>query len=241
MQFADFVTCGFNQIINNLAKTHYRWAEKADVVVRMPTGAGTGAGPFHSQSNEAWFTKTPGLKVVYPAFPSDAKGLLLAAIDDPNPVIYFEHKYLYRGITEPVYDEPYTIEIGKANLIRQGEQVSIITYGLGVHWALEYLDQHPEISADLLDLRSLQPWDKTAVERTVKKTGRVLLLHEDTLTSGFGGEISAHIAEHCFEHLDAPVIRCASLDTAIPMNKALEDNFLAKSRLHADLTRLLNY
>ena len=241
MQFADFVTCGFNQIINNLAKTHYRWAEKADVVVRMPTGAGTGAGPFHSQSNEAWFTKTPGLKVVYPAFPSDAKGLLLAAIDDPNPVIYFEHKYLYRGITEPVYDEPYTIEIGKANLIRQGEQVSIITYGLGVHWALEYLDQHPEISADLLDLRSLQPWDKTAVERTVKKTGRVLLLHEDTLTSGFGGEISAHIAEHCFEHLDAPVIRCASLDTAIPMNKALEDNFLAKSRLHADLTRLINY
>jgi 2-oxoisovalerate dehydrogenase E1 component len=241
MQFADFVTCGFNQIINNLAKTHYRWAEKADVVIRMPTGAGTGAGPFHSQSNEAWFTKTPGLKVVYPAFPSDAKGLLLAAINDPNPVIYFEHKYLYRGITEPVYDEPYDIEIGKANLIRHGEQVSIITYGLGVHWALEYLEQHPEVSADLLDLRSLQPWDKAAVEHTVKKTGRVLLLHEDTLTSGFGGEISAHIAEHCFEYLDAPVIRCASLDTAIPMNKALEENFLAKSRLHVDLTRLINY
>ena len=241
MQFADFVTCGFNQIINNLAKTHYRWAEKADVVIRMPTGAGTGAGPFHSQSNEAWFTKTPGLKVVYPAFPSDAKGLLLAAIDDPNPVIYFEHKYLYRGFTEPVYDEAYTIEIGKANLLRQGGDVSIITYGLGVHWALEYLDQHPEVSADLLDMRSLQPWDKEAVDDTVKKTGRVLLLHEDTLTSGFGGEISAHIAEHCFEHLDAPVIRCASLDTAIPMNKALEENFLAKSRLHADITRLLNY
>ena len=241
MQFADFATCGFNQIVNNLAKTHYRWAEKADVVVRMPTGAGTGAGPFHSQSNEAWFTKTPGLKVVYPAFPSDAKGLLLAAIDDPNPVIYFEHKYLYRGLTEQIYDPPYEIEIGKANLLRQGQQVSIITYGLGVHWALEYLDQHPEISADLLDLRSLQPWDKEAVELTVQKTGRVLLLHEDTLTSGFGGEISAHIAEHCFRYLDAPVIRCASLDTAIPMNKALEENFLAKSRLHADLTRLLNY
>ncbi|NEU10204.1 dehydrogenase [Flavihumibacter sp. R14] len=241
MQFADFATCGFNQIVNNLAKTHYRWAEKADVVVRMPTGAGTGAGPFHSQSNEAWFTKTPGLKVVYPAFPSDAKGLLLAAINDPNPVIYFEHKYLYRGLTEQIYDAPYEIEIGKANLLRQGEQVSIITYGLGVHWALEYLDQHPEISADLLDLRSLQPWDKEAVELTVKKSGRVLLLHEDTLTSGFGGEISAHIAEHCFRYLDAPVIRCASLDTAIPMNKALEENFLAKSRLHADLTRLLNY
>ena len=241
MQFADFATCGFNQIINNLAKTHYRWAEKADVVVRMPTGAGTGAGPFHSQSNEAWFTKTPGLKVVYPAFPSDAKGLLLAAINDPNPVIYFEHKYLYRGITESVYDEPYEIEIGKAKLLRQGEQVSIITYGLGVHWALDYLDQHPEVSADLLDLRSLQPWDREAVEGTVKKTGRVLLLHEDTLTSGFGGEISAHIAEHCFEYLDAPVIRCASLDTAIPMNKALEDNFLAKSRLHTDMSRLLSY
>jgi len=241
MQFADFVTCGFNQIINNLAKTHYRWAEKADVVIRMPTGAGTGAGPFHSQSNEAWFTKTPGLKVVCPAFPSDAKGLLLAAIDDPNPVIYFEHKYLYRGITEAVYDEPYNIEIGKANLLRQGEQVSIITYGLGVHWALDYLDQHPEVSADLLDLRSLQPWDQEAVELTVKKTGRALLLHEDTLTSGFGGEISAYIAEHCFEYLDAPVIRCASLDTAIPMNKALEENFLAKSRLHADLTRLISY
>lgn len=241
MQFADFATCGFNQIINNLAKTHYRWAERADVVIRMPTGAGSGAGPFHSQSNEAWFTKTPGLKVVYPAFPSDAKGLLIAAIDDPNPVIYFEHKYLYRGSTEEVYDEPYTIEIGKANLIRKGDQLSIITYGLGVHWALEYLNEHPELSADLLDLRSLQPWDKEAVEATVKMTGRVLILHEDTLTSGFGGEISAHLAEHCFEYLDAPVIRCASLDTAIPMNKALEDNFLAKARLHEDISRLVNY
>lgn len=241
MQFADFVTCGFNQIINNLAKTHYRWAEKADVVIRMPTGAGTGAGPFHSQSNEAWFTKTPGLKVVYPAFPSDAKGLLLAAIDDPNPVIYFEHKYLYRAISEPVFDDYYTLEIGMARRIKEGEQVSIITYGLGVHWALEYLNVHPEISADLIDLRSLQPWDKKSVEASVKKTGRVLILHEDTLTGGFGGEISAHIAEHCFEYLDAPVKRCASLDTAIPMNKALEDNFLAKSRLHKDLNILLEY
>lgn len=241
MQFADFVTCGFNQIINNLAKTHYRWAEKADVVIRMPTGAGTGAGPFHSQSNEAWFTKTPGLKVVYPAFPSDAKGLLLAAIDDPNPVIYFEHKYLYRAISEPVFDDYYTLEIGMARRIKEGEQVSIITYGLGVHWALEYLNAHPEISADLIDLRSLQPWDKKSVEASVKKTGRVLILHEDTLTGGFGGEISAHIAEHCFEYLDAPVKRCASLDTAIPMNKALEDNFLAKSRLHKDLNILLEY
>ncbi|MES3019802.1 MAG: dehydrogenase E1 component subunit alpha/beta [Bacteroidota bacterium] len=241
MQFADFVTCGFNQIINNLAKTHYRWAEKADVVIRMPTGAGTGAGPFHSQSNEAWFTKTPGLKVVYPAFPSDAKGLLTAAIDDPNPVLFFEHKYLYRAISEPVHDDYFTLEIGKANVLRQGEQLSIITYGLGVHWAIEYLDEHPEISADLIDLRSLQPWDKNSVEQSVKKTGRVLILHEDTLTGGFGGEISAHIAEHCFEFLDAPVKRCASLDTVIPMNKALEDNFLAKARLDQQINSLLNY
>lgn len=241
MQFADFVTCGFNQIINNLAKTHYRWAEKADVVIRMPTGAGTGAGPFHSQSNEAWFTKTPGLKVVYPAFPSDAKGLLTSAIDDPNPVIFFEHKYLYRAISELVYDDYFTIEIGKAKVLRQGDQISIITYGLGVHWALEYLNEHPEISADLVDLRSLQPWDKNTVENSVKKTGRVLILHEDTLTGGFGGEISAHIAEHCFEFLDAPVKRCASLDTAIPMNKALEDNFLAKSRLHKQVSILMSY
>jgi 2-oxoisovalerate dehydrogenase E1 component len=241
MQFADFATCGFNQIINNLAKTHYRWGEKADVVVRMPTGAGTGAGPFHSQSNEAWFTKTPGLKVVYPAFPSDAKGLLLAAIDDPNPVMYFEHKYLYRGISELIYDDYYTIEIGKAKLIQEGEQFSIITYGLGVHWAMDYLKVNPQYSADLIDLRSLQPWDKEAVEQSVKKTGRVLILHEDTLTNGFGAELSAHIAEHCFEFLDAPVMRCASLDTAIPMNKSLEDAFLAKGRLGEMVERLVGY
>jgi 2-oxoisovalerate dehydrogenase E1 component len=241
MQFADFATCGFNQIINNLAKTHYRWAEKADVVIRMPTGAGSGAGPFHSQSNEAWFTKTPGLKVVYPAFPSDAKGLLLAAIDDPNPVMYFEHKYLYRGISELVCDDYFTIEIGKANLIQEGEQFSIITYGLGVHWAMDYLKANPHYSADLIDLRSLQPWDKEAVEKSVKKTGRVIILHEDTLTSGFGSELSAHIAEHCFSYLDAPVMRCASLDTAIPMNKSLEDAFLAKARLSEMVEKLVGY
>ncbi|RZK69195.1 MAG: dehydrogenase, partial [Pedobacter sp.] len=151
MQFADFVSVGFNQIVNNLAKTHYRWGEKADVVIRMPTGAGTGAGPFHSQSNEAWFTKTPGLKVVYPAFPYDAKGLLLSAIEDPNPIIYFEHKYLYRNLTGLVPEGFYTIEIGKANTLQHGEQITIITYGLGVHWALDYLKTHPEISATLVD------------------------------------------------------------------------------------------
>ncbi len=241
MQFADFVTVGFNQIINNLAKTHYRWGQKADVVVRMPTGAGTGAGPFHSQSNEAWFTKTPGLKVVYPAFPSDAKGLLVSAIEDPNPVMYFEHKFLYRGITEEIYDDYYSTPIGVAKLIQEGNKVSIITYGLGVHWAMEYLNSHPEIDADLIDLRSLQPWDKNAVEKSVQKTGKAFILHEDTLTNGFGAEVAAHIAEHCFKFLDAPVVRCASLDSAIPMSKELEDNFLAKSRIHSKLEALLNY
>lgn len=241
MQFADFVTVGFNQIINNLAKTYYRWGQNVDVVVRMPTGAGTGAGPFHSQSNEAWFTKTPGLKVVYPAFPSDAKGLLASAIEDPNPVMFFEHKFLYRGISEEIFDDYYTTPIGEAKLLKEGRQVSIITYGLGVHWALEYLANNPNISADVIDLRSLQPWDKVAVEKSIQKTGRAFILHEDTLTNGFGAELAAHIAEHCFKHLDAPVVRCASLDTAIPMDKALEDNFLAKSRLSEKLTALLNY
>ncbi|MBB5438775.1 2-oxoisovalerate dehydrogenase E1 component [Pedobacter sp. AK017] len=241
MQFADFVTCGFNQIVNNLAKTHYRWGEKADVLIRMPTGAGTGAGPFHSQSNEAWFTKTPGLKVVYPAFPADAKGLLLAAIEDPNPVMYFEHKYLYRSLHGLVPEGFYTLEIGKANVLRRGEQCCIITYGLGVHWAMSYLDQNPDLSVTLVDLRSLQPWDKETVASAVKTTGRVLILHEDTLCSGFGAELAAWISEHCFKYLDAPVMRCASSDTAIPMNKVLEDSFLAKSRLKGSIRRLLAY
>jgi 2-oxoisovalerate dehydrogenase E1 component len=241
MQFADFATVGFNQIINNLAKTHYRWEQAVDVVIRMPAGAGTGAGPFHSQSNEAWFTKTPGLKVVYPAFPADAKGLLMAAIDDPNPVMYFEHKYLYRSTTGEVPEGDYYVEIGKANIIQQGSTASIITYGLGVHWAMEYAAKHPDLSVEIIDLRSLQPWDKKAVESSAKKTGRVLILQEDTLTNGFGSEIAAHLAEHCFKHLDAPVMRCASLDTAIPMNKALEDQFLGKARLEETMERLLTY
>ena len=241
MQFADFVTCGFNQVINNLAKTHYRWGEKADVVVRMPTGAGTGAGPFHSQSNEAWFTKTPGLKIVYPAFPYDAKGLLLAAIEDPNPVIYFEHKLLYRSLSGLVPAGYYTLEIGKANWLKKGQQFTIITYGLGVHWSLSYLYDHPELSVNLVDLCSLQPWDKETVAAAVKVTGRVIILHEDTLSSGFGAEIAAWIGEHCFTDLDAPVMRCASLDTAIPMSKLLEDQFLAKSRLHETVQKLMAY
>ncbi|PWK71459.1 2-oxoisovalerate dehydrogenase E1 component [Mucilaginibacter oryzae] len=241
MQFADFVSCGFNQIVNNLAKTHYRWGQGVDVVIRMPAGAGTGAGPFHSQSNEAWFTKTPGLKIVYPAFPADAKALLLAAVDDPNPVLYFEHKYLYRGIHGDVPDGDMMIEIGKANVIRQGSQASIITFGLGVHWAMEYAEKHPDQSVEIIDLRSLQPWDQEAVEASLKKTGRALVLHEDTLTSGFGAEIAAHLSEHCFKYLDAPVMRCGSLDTAIPMSKALEEQFLAKARLEETMQKLLGY
>ena len=241
MQFADFVTCGFNQVINNLAKTYYRWGQPIDVVIRMPTGGGTGAGPFHSQSNEAWFTKTPGLKVVYPAFPDDAKGLLMAAIADPNPVMYFEHKALYRSINGNVPDDDYYVEIGKANIVRPGTRASIITYGMGVHWAIEYAEKHPEHSIEILDMRSLQPWDKEAVVKTVKKTSKVLILHEDTLTSGFGGEVAAYIGEHCFKYLDAPVMRCASLDTAIPMNKALEDQFMAKARLEECMDTLLKF
>ncbi|MBD2714094.1 dehydrogenase E1 component subunit alpha/beta [Microvirga sp. STR05] len=240
MQFADFVSCGFNQIVNNLAKSHYRWGQNADVVVRMPTGAGTAAGPFHSQSNEAWFTHTPGLKVVYPSNPVDAKGLLCAAFEDPNPVMYFEHKLLYRSISAPVPDAYYTTPIGKAALVREGETISIITYGAGVHWALA-LAEELNLDADILDLRTLLPWDEEAVRTTVEKNGRVLLLHEDTLTGGLGGEIGAWIAEHCFQHLDAPLVRVASLDTAIPFSPTLEKQFLPQHRLRLAVEKLLNY
>ncbi|MFN9711286.1 MAG: thiamine pyrophosphate-dependent enzyme [Bacteroidota bacterium] len=241
MQFADFVSVGFNQIVNNLAKIHYRWGQNADVVVRMPTGGGVGAGPFHSQSNEAWFTKVPGLKVVYPSTPMDAKGLLLAAFQDPNPVMFFEHKALYRSVTGAVPDENYIIEIGKARQVRTGDEVSIITYGSGVHWAEDYAAAHPEISMDILDLRTLAPLDYQAIQSAVQRTGRVLLLHEDTLTGGIGGEIAAWISEHCFACLVAPVMRCASLDTPIPFHPALEQNFLAIARLEEAIRQLLEY
>ncbi|MBL0055399.1 MAG: dehydrogenase E1 component subunit alpha/beta [Chitinophagaceae bacterium] len=241
MQFADFVTVGFNQIINNLAKIHYRWGQNADVVIRMPTGGGVGAGPFHSQSNEAWFVHTPGLKVVYPSTPADAKGLLIAAINDPNPVLFFEHKALYRSISGPVPEEYYEIEIGKARLVQEGEDITIITYGAGVHWALDYIKNHPDISIHLLDLRTLLPLDYDAIRAAVRQTGKVLLLHEDTLTGGIGGELAAWIAENCFEYLDAPILRCASLDTPIPFNLDLEKNFMAYSRLEEVVNRLLEY
>ncbi|HTB26575.1 MAG TPA: dehydrogenase E1 component subunit alpha/beta [Puia sp.] len=241
MQFADFAAVGFNQIVNNLAKIHYRWGQNADVVIRMPTGAGVGAGPFHSQSNEAWFTHVPGLKVVYPSTPADAKGLLNAAILDPNPVLFFEHKVLYRSISGPLPEQYYYTEIGKANLVMSGEEISIITYGAGVHWALGLAKEKPDISFHILDLRTLLPLDYEAIYEAVAKTGKVIVLHEDTLTGGIGGEISAWIGQHCFELLDAPVQRCASLDTAIPFNIELEKNFLANSRLWETVERLLLY
>ena len=240
MQFADFVTVGFNQIVNNLAKLHYRWGQNADVVIRMPTGAGVGAGPFHSQSNEAWFFHTPGLKIVYPSNPEDAKGLMIAAMEDPNPIMIFEHKALYRSITGKVPENYYATPIGKAKLIQQGQDLSIITYGMGVHWAKEAVNKN-KLSADILDLRTLLPLDKEAIFETVKKTNRVLILHEDSLTGGIGGELSSLINENCFEFLDAPVIRCASLDTPVPFAKELEEQFLANNNLDEKINYLINY
>ncbi len=240
MQFADFVTCGFNQIVNNLAKIHYRWGQKADVVVRMPSGGGVGAGPFHSQTNEAWFTKTPGLRVVAPSTPRDAKGLLLAAFEDPNPVIFFEHKYLYRSLTEEVPDDYYTIEIGKARVAREGSAMSIITYGLGVHWALQAAEE-TGIDMEVIDLRSLSPIDYDAIDASVKKTNKALVLHEDTLFGGLGGEISAYISEHLFEHLDGPVMRCGSLDTPVPFDKELEKQYQGVHRFVEKARKLMEY
>ncbi|MVX35822.1 thiamine pyrophosphate-dependent enzyme [Myroides sp. LoEW2-1] len=241
MQFGDFVSTGFNPIVNYLAKIHYRWNEKADVVVRMPCGGGTQAGPFHSQTNEAWFTKTPGLKVVYPAFPFDAKGLMNTAINDPNPVIFFEHKLLYRSIYQDVPKDYYTLAFGKASLLREGEQVSIVTFGAGVHWALEILDANPQIKADLIDLRTLQPLDTETVFNSVKKTNKVIILQEDSMFGGIASDLSAMIMENCFEYLDAPVKRVASIETAIPFVKALEEQYLPKGRFEQALKDLLAY
>lgn len=241
MQFADFATMAFNQIVNNLAKIYYRWGQSANVVIRMPTGGGMGAGPFHSQSNEAWFAHVPGLKIVYPSSPRDAKGLLIAAINDPNPVLFFEHKGLYRSVAEQVPNNMYEIEIGKARLVQPGDDISVITYGMGVIWAQAYAAAHPETAIEILDLRSLLPLDYEAIKYTAQKTGRVLVLHEDTLTAGIGAEIAAWIGEHCFNMLDAPVMRCASLDTPVPFNKELEKNFMANARLEACIEQLLSF
>jgi len=241
MQFADFVSEGMTQITNNFAKAHWRWGQNADVVVRMPTGAGAGAGPFHSQSNEAWFFKTPGLKIVYPAFPNDAKGLLCAAFEDPDPVMYFEHKMLYRSLTGPVQEGFFTLPIGKANLLREGTDLTIVTYGMGVHWALEALAERADISADLIDLRTLLPWDREAVLESVRRTGKAIVLHEDTLTGGIGGELAATINEECFEDLDAPVMRIGSMDTPVPFAVELEQAFLPKARFKEALAKLKAY
>ena len=241
MQFADFVSTGFNPIVNLLAKSHYRWLENADVVVRMPCGGGTQAGPFHSQTNEAWFTKTPGLKVVYPAFPYDAKGLLNTAINDPNPVLFFEHKQLYRSVYQDVPTDYYTLPFGKASLLEEGNQVTIISFGAAVHWALETLLKNPAISADVLDLRTLQPLDTESIYKSVKKTGKVIIFQEDSMFGGVASDISALIMENCFEFLDAPVKRVASLDSPIPFTKALEDQYLPKARFEVVLNELLAY
>ena len=241
MQFADFVSSGFNPIVNLLAKSNYRWNQNADVVVRMPCGAGVGAGPFHSQTNEAWFTKTPGLKVVYPAFPEDAKGLLCAAINDPNPVLFFEHKALYRSIYQEVSDDYFTVELGKASLLKEGNDVTIISYGAGVHWALDTLKTHPEISADLLDLRTLQPLDVATIYESVRKTGKAIFLQEDSLFGSIASDVAALITEHCFESLDAPVKRVASIETPIPFQGELEKQYLPKHRFATELKTLLEY
>ena len=240
MQFADFVSCGFNQIVNNLAKIHYRWGQAADVVIRMPTGGSVGAGPYHSQSTEAWFYHVPGLKIVYPSTPADAKGLLMSAIEDPNPVMYFEHKALYRTITGDVPSGDYQVEIGKARIARSGSEATIITYGLGVHWAMNLVEEK-EWDIEVLDLRSLSPIDWGAIEASVEKTGKVLILHEDTLTGGIGGDIAAHISEHLFQHLDAPVYRVGSLDTPVPFQKDLENIFLASARLEEKVAEMMGY
>jgi 2-oxoisovalerate dehydrogenase E1 component len=241
MQFADFASSGFNPIVNYLAKSHYRWGEKADVVIRMPCGGGVAAGPFHSQTNEAWFTKTPGLKVVYPAFPSDAKGLLATAIDDPNPVLFFEHKALYRSIYEDVPTNNYRIPFGEANVLKEGNQVTIVSYGAGVHWALETLSDNKDISADLLDLRTLQPLDVERIYTSVKKTGKLIILQEDSLFGGIASDIAASVMENCFEFLDAPVIRVGSIETPIPFSKVLENKYLSKSRFKTELLKLIAY
>jgi 2-oxoisovalerate dehydrogenase E1 component len=241
MQFADFVSTGFNPIVNLLAKSHYRWQENADVVVRMPCGGGTQAGPFHSQTNEAWFTKTPGLKVVYPAFPYDAKGLLNASIEDPNPVMFFEHKQLYRSVYQEVPKDYYTLPLGKAAVVKEGNHITVISFGAAVHWALETLEKHPEIAADVIDLRTLQPLDTETIYKSVKKTNKVIILQEDSMFGGIASDLSAMIMENCFEYLDGPVKRVASLDSPIPFTKALEDQYLPKSRFEVALQELMAY
>jgi len=241
MQFADFITSGFNQVVNNLAKLHYRWGQNVDVVIRMPTGAGVAAGPFHSQSNEAWFFHTPGLKIFYPSNPYDAKGLMATAIEDPNPVMIFEHKALYRSIADEIPDSYYTVAAGEGKVVSEGDEITIVTYGMGVHWALKAQEELPEIAIEIIDLRTLIPWDQKIIRQSLTKTGKLLVLHEDTLTGGIGAEIAAWVSEYCFTLLDAPVVRVASLDTPVPFTPTLENNFLANARLVEKLKELADF
>ncbi|MCC6133270.1 MAG: dehydrogenase E1 component subunit alpha/beta [Acidobacteria bacterium] len=243
MQFGDFISCGFNQIANNLAKKHYRWGARVAVVIRCPVGGGMGAGPFHSQNVEAWFTHVAGLKVVAPATPVDAKGLLLAAFEDGNPVLFLEHKFLYRSVKGPVPEHYYTIPIGKGRVAREGRDATIITYHAGVNWALKAAEELGREGKDVevIDLRSLLPWDKDLVLASVKKTGRALVLHEAPLTGGYGAEIAATIGQEAFEWLDAPVTRLGALDTPVPFSKLLEETFSPKARLLPALRELLRY
>jgi 2-oxoisovalerate dehydrogenase E1 component len=243
MQFGDFISCGFNQIVNNLAKTYYRWGARVPVVVRAPVGGGMGAGPFHSQNVESWFTSVAGLKVVAPATPYDAKGLLLAAFEDGNPVLYLEHKLLYRSARGPVPAGTYSLPLGAAHVVREGRDATIVTYGVGVAWAMEAANLFGREGKELevVDLRSLQPWDAETVTASVRKTGRALVLHEAPLTGGFGGEVAAAIGRDAFEWLDAPVTRLAALDTPVPFSKALEAVFSPKGRLVPSLRELLAY
>jgi 2-oxoisovalerate dehydrogenase E1 component len=241
MQYGDFVSCAFTQIVNNLAKIHYRWSANASVVIRMPSGAGVAAGPFHSQSTESWFASVAGLKIAYPSTPADAKGLLLAAIEDPNPVLFYEQKYLYRSLEAQVPEGYYTIAFGKGKIVTEGNQVTVVTYGLGVIKAQEILAKHPEISAELIDLRTLIPWDQDLVKQSIAKTNKVIVLHEDTVTAGFGAEIAAYIAENSFHDLEAPVVRCASIDTPVPFSAELEQQFLPWDRFEEKLQWLVKY
>ena len=241
MQFSDFVSSGFTAIVNLISKSYYRWGQNASIVIRMPCGGGVGAGPFHSQTNESWFTTVPGLKVVYPSFPKEAKGLLINSIKDPNPVLFFEHKKLYRTITEDVPSDSYVTPFGKAIIRAEGNDMCIITYGLGVHWALEEVKKFPEAAIAVLDINTLVPLDYDSIFDLVKKTGKVLLLQEDSRFGGFMGEIAAEISEKCFEYLDAPIFRLASLNTPIPFTANLEEGYFPKRKLNNKIKTLLEY
>jgi 2-oxoisovalerate dehydrogenase E1 component len=244
MQFGDFVSCGFNQLVNNVATTRYRWNAAVPLVVRLPVGGGLGAGPFHSQNMEAWFCHVPGLKVVAPATADDAKGLLLAALDDGNPVLVLEHKRLYRSVRGPVPGGHHVVPIGAARIARPGTAATLVTYGAGVGWAVAAADTLAAEGAgevEVIDLRSLRPWDRDTVLESVRRTSRVLVLHEAGLTGGLGAEIAATIADEAFMDLDAPVRRVGGLDTPIPFAPTLEAVWSADSRLPAALRELLAF